>query len=77
MYNIVGVSLSKLIQPVSCQTEMGARRRLDVLCVVCPLVLGYQGKPCLCTCCLSHGDAPGEGMLVECGYICMGISFLS
>ena len=23
------------------------------------------------TCCLSHVEAPGEGMSVECGYICM------
>ena len=42
-----------------------------VLCVVCPLVLGCQGKACLSTCCLSHGEPLGEGMSVECGYICM------
>ena len=23
------------------------------------------------TCCLSHGEVPGEGMSVECSYICM------
>ena len=48
----MGASLSKLIQPVSCQTEMGARRRL-----LCPLVLG----------CLSPGTVagvPGEGLFV-------------
>ena len=42
---------------------------LYVLCVVCPLVLGCQGKACLSTCCLSHGEPLGEGMSVECGYI--------
>ena len=42
-----------------------------VLCVVCPLVLGCQGKACLSTCCLSHGEPLGEGMSVECGYIGM------
>ena len=41
---------------------------LYVLCVVCPLVLGCQGKACLSTC-LSHGEPLGEGMSVECGYI--------
>ena len=44
---------------------------LYVLCVVCPLVLGCQGKACLSTCCLSHGEPLGEGMSVECGYIGM------
>ena len=41
---------------------MGARSRL--LCPLCshPLLLGCQGKACLSTCCLSHGEAPGEGM---------------
>ena len=47
---------------------------LSVLCVVCPLVLGCQGKACLSTCCLSPGvlkEAPGEGMSV--GFVpCMG-----
>ena len=47
---------------------------LYVLCVVCPLVLGCQGKACLSTCCLStcclsHGEPLGEGMSVECGDI--------
>ena len=70
----MGASLSKLIRPVSCQTEMGARRRL--LCPLCSVssgtvLLGCQGKACLSTCCLSHGEAPGEGMSVDCGYICM------
>ena len=44
---------------------------LYVHCVVCPLVLGCQGKACLSTCCLSHGEPLGEGMSVECGYIGM------
>ena len=47
---------------------------LSVLCVVCPLVLGCQGKACLSTCCLSPGvlkEVPGEGMSV--GFVpCMG-----
>ena len=64
----VGASLSKLIQLVSWQTEVGARRRL--FCPLCSLSQ-CQGKACLSTCCLSHGEAPGEGMSVECGYICM------
>ena len=29
----------------------------------------------LSTCCLSHGEAPEEGMSVECGYICMDYAF--
>ena len=44
---------------------------LYVLCVVSPLVLGCQGKACLSTCCLSHGEPLGEGMSVECSYIGM------
>ena len=74
----MGASLSKLIQPVSCQTEMGARRRLlcPLCSVVCPLVLGCQGKACLSTSCLSHGEAPEEGMSVERSYVHMhGLSF--
>ena len=66
--------MSKLIQPVSWQTEMGARRRH--LCPLCSLSPGCQGKACLSTCCLSHGEAaPGEGMSVKCGYICMDYAF--
>ena len=38
---------------------------LYVLCVVCPLVLGCQGKACLSTCCLSHGEPLGGGMSVD------------
>ena len=30
--------------------------------VVCPLVLGCQGKARLSTSCLSHGEAPGKGI---------------
>ena len=48
MWNIVGASLSKLIQPVSCQTEMGARRKL--LCPLCSLSPGT--------------GVPGEGLFV-------------
>ena len=72
MWNIVGASLSKLIQPVSCQTDqMGARRRL-----LSPLWSLSPGT-----------GVPGEGLFVychvclmerlqgktclECGYICM------
>ena len=44
---------------------------LYILCVVCPLVLGCQGKACLSTCGQSHGKPLGEGMSVECGYICV------
>ena len=45
----MGASLSKLIQAVSWQTEMGARRRpLMSLCSL-PLVLGARGRP-LCPC---------------------------
>ena len=50
---------------------MGARRRLLCPVSACPLVLGCQGKACLSTCCLSHGEVPGEGMSVDCGYIHM------
>ena len=52
----MGASLSKLIQAVSWQTEMGARIRLLCLCVVCPLVLGARGRPSYLSTCLSPGD---------------------
>ena len=58
----MGASLSKVIQPVSWQTEMGARRRL--LCPLCGLSQ-CQGKACLSTCCLSHGKARSRGRHVS------------
>ena len=65
------MSLSKLIQPVSCQTEMGARRRL--LCVVCT---GVPGEGLFVYMLSVSWEVPGEGMSVECNYICMdGLSF--
>ena len=70
-----GVCLHLLVSPLAqfwCFMHITAY--LSVLCVVCPLVLGCQGKACLSTCCLSPGvlkEAPGEGMSV--GFVpCMG-----
>ena len=59
--------MSKLIQAVSWQTSMSSEAVLSV-----PWYWGARpGKACLSTCCLSPGEAPGEGMSVECGYICI------
>ena len=46
-----------------------------VLCVVCPLLLGCQGKACLSTCCLSHGEAPREGNVSGVWLHMHGLSF--
>ena len=54
---------------------MGAKRRL--LCPLCSLSpgTGVPGEGLFACSSLSHGEAPGKGMSVECGYICMDQAF--